>query len=121
MLRLLRIFSNSRLWLFYSGLIALAFIGVLLLLAPAQVPVAVYKLCLLMLSGIAGFCIDRAIFPYAEPSSYLVADWRHEPDADNAADADFPVVERYKAIFAVAMVRQALLIVISMLAVGLGL
>lgn len=121
MMRIKRVLANSRWWFFYAALVAAALVWGLVLLASAQVPVALYKLCLLMLSGITGFCIDRAFFPYAEPSSYLVADWRREPDADNQDDADYPVVPEYRAVFVAAMMRQALLIAVSMLAVGLGL
>lgn len=120
-MRMRKFFANSRWWFLYAALIALALIGGLVLLAPVQMPVALYKLCLLMLSGIAGFCIDRSFFPYAEPSSYLVTDWRREPDSDKPDDADYPVVLEYRAVFVAAMMRQVLLIAFSMLAVGLGL
>lgn len=116
-----RFLANSRLWFFYSSLVALCLVAGLVFLSPVQMPVAVYKLCLLMLSGIAGFCIDRAFFPYAEPSSYLDDDWRREPDADRPEDADFPIVREYHAVFVAAMARQAFLIAVSMMAVGLGL
>jgi len=121
MTRLIRLFTNRRLWVFYSCVVALGFVGGLTLLSPAQVPVALYKLCLLMLAALAGYCIDRALFPYAEPSSYLVSDWRCDPDADKPSDADYPVVPEYRALFGLAVARQALLVGVSMLAVGLGL
>ena len=121
MTRLTRLFMNRRFWFLYSGIVALALIGALALFSPPHVPVTVYKLCLLMLSALAGYCIDRALFPYAEPSSYLVSDWRCDPDADKPSDADYPVVAEYRVLFAVAVARQALLVGVSMMAVGLGL
>lgn len=120
-MKLLKLLANTRLWFLFCALAALGLIGALALFAPAQVPVAVYKLCLLLLAGVAGFCVDRSLFPYAEPSSYLADDWRKEPDADNPGDADFPVAEEYRAVFVVAMLRQALIVAVAMLAVGLGL
>lgn len=65
--------------------------------------------------------LDRVLFPFASPSSYLADDWRKEPDADHPDDADFPVAGGYGRIFGCAMLRQAMLIVGAMLAVGLGL
>lgn len=121
MRRFIQFLCSSRLWMLYTGLVTLGLILSLAVLAPVQLPVALYKLCLLLLSGIAGFCIDRSFFPYAEPSGYLTEDWRHDPGSDNPDDADFPVVPEYRFIFAVSMARQALLIAVSMLAVGLGL
>lgn len=121
MQRFIRSLASRRLWFLYAGLVTVGLISALAVLSPVQVPVALYKLCLLMLSGIAGFCIDRSLFPYAEPSSYLADDWRHDPGSDKPDDADFPVVPEYRLLFAAAMARQAVLIAVSMLAVGLGL
>lgn len=118
---LLKTFTNTRLWFLFCALVALVLIVALAVFAPAQVPVAVYKLCLLLLAAVAGFCVDRALFPYAEPSGYLKDDWRKDPDADNTNDADYPIAEDYCGVFVVAMLRQALIVAVAMLAVGLGL
>lgn len=115
------IISNPRLWLFFCALALAALVALLALLAPQQVPVAAYKLCLLLLAGLAGYGLDRALFPYAEPSSYLLRDWRAEPRADVPFGADYPVVPEYRTVFMTATLRQALVICVAMLAVGLGL
>ena len=54
MLKCFTVLSNPRLWFFFCGLCLAALIGLLAVLAPQQVPVAAYKLCLLLLAGIAG-------------------------------------------------------------------
>ena len=48
--------------------IALALSIAVLLLAPAQLPVSLYKLNLIALAAVAGYWIDRSIFPYARPN-----------------------------------------------------
>ena len=37
---------------------------------PAQVPVVLYKLALVMLAAILGMFFDVAVFPFATPDSY---------------------------------------------------
>ncbi len=120
-MKLLKLLANTRLWFLFCALAALGLIALLALFAPQQVPVAVYKLCLLLLAGVAGYCLDRSLYPYAEPSGYLDIDWRKEPDADYPGDADYRVAKGYHWIFIAAMLRQALIVSVAMLAVGLGL
>ena len=49
-------------WLF-----ALALSLAVFAISPAQVPVALFKLNLISLAAIAGYWIDRSVFPYARP------------------------------------------------------
>ena len=49
-------------WLFALVLSLLVFA-----ISPAQVPVALFKLNLISLAAIAGYWIDRSVFPYARP------------------------------------------------------
>ena len=112
---------SSRRWFALALLLTLCLSALLILFAPQQVSVVHYKLVLTLLAGMVGYMLDRVLFPFAAPSSYLKDDWRHDPDADNANDADFPVTVSYRTIFCYAMLRQAMLIVGAMLAVGLGL
>lgn len=49
-------------WLFALFLSLLVFA-----ISPAQVPVALFKLNLISLAAIAGYWIDRSVFPYARP------------------------------------------------------
>lgn len=37
------------------------------LIAPQQLPVTLYKLSLVSLAAVAGYWIDRSLFPYARP------------------------------------------------------
>lgn len=39
-----------------------------LLLKPEQLPVSIYKLNLIALAAVAGYWVDRSIFPYARPN-----------------------------------------------------
>ena len=120
-MKFLKALFSSRRW-FALALLATICLSVLLLLfAPQQVAVVHYKLVLTLLAGLVGYMLDRVLFPFASPSSYLADDWRKEPDADHPDDADFPVAGGYGRIFGCAMLRQVMLIVGAMLAVGLGL
>lgn len=48
-------------------LIALALSALVFLLAPQQIPVSLYKINLIALAAVAGYWIDRSVFPYARP------------------------------------------------------
>ncbi len=51
-----------------NWLLAAVFLCVLVfLLAPQQLPVSLYKLSLIALAAVAGYWIDRSLFPYARP------------------------------------------------------
>ena len=112
---------NCRRWLGLAVLAALALAAQVAVLSPHQGPVAMYKLGLMLAGGVAGYALDRALWPFASPSSYLVDDWRDNPDADEPGNADYPVVVEYKSIFCIAMLRQAAMAACGMLAVSLGL
>lgn len=112
---------NARSWLALCVLLTVALLVLLALFAPQQLPVVHYKLALTLLAGLAGYWLDRVLFPFAAPSGYLEDDWRKTPDADRPNDADYPVVCGYGVIFCYAMLRQAIIISGAMLAVSLGL
>ena len=120
-MKFLKALVSARRW-FTLALTCILFLSALLALsAPLQIPVVHYKLVLTLLSGFVGYRLDRVLFPFAAPSSYLVEDWHDDPDADNPGNADFPVVSGYESIFCYAMIRQAVIVVGAMLSVGLGL
>ena len=50
-------------WLVVSLVLALA----IWLLAPHQLGVTIYKLSMVSLAAVAGYWIDRSLFPYARP------------------------------------------------------
>lgn len=113
--------KNSRLWFVYCVVLAVVLAVLLCAVAPVQIPVAMYKVVLALGAGLAGYWLDRAIWPYAHPAGYLADDWRKEPDADNEDNADYPIVTEYRWPFVAAMLRQAAIVGVCMLAVCLGL
>lgn len=101
--------------------VAVGLAAMLAVISPQQLPVAGYKLALVTMAVYLGYWIDRWGFPYARPDSFLVAaDWR--ADAKPAQDrANHPVVPGCERIYAFAMLRRALIMLGTMLAMGLGL
>lgn len=55
-------------------LIALILSLAVFLIAPQQLPVSLYKLNLISLAALAGYWIDRAVFPYARPQVSALRD-----------------------------------------------
>ena len=55
-------------------LIALVLSLAVFLIAPQQLPVSLYKLNLISLAALAGYWIDRAVFPYARPQVSALSD-----------------------------------------------
>ncbi|WP_085165889.1 putative holin [Gilliamella bombi] len=110
---------------------------IITLLSPQQLPVVVYKLSLVLLSAVVGYHLDRALFPYSSPGSYLCTDWKKDGknfyqikykkdgrlyDKSNANYlAEYPVLEPYRMIFAVVLIRRALIVFAVILGVTLGL
>ena len=105
-------------------LLAAIFLAVLVFaLAPHQLPVSVYKLSLIALAAVAGYWVDRSLFPYARPDVFLSVD---EPPVEEDGPeggtltlgtlAD-PVLPR---LMAAAMLRRAIIVAAAMIAVGLG-
>lgn len=84
-------------------LVALLLAAVVWLLAPQQLSVTVYKLSLVAAAAVAGYWLDRSLFPYARPDRYLEG-----------------TVAEFSLIFASAMLRRAVIVAAAMLAVGLG-
>lgn len=108
---------------------------VVLFFAPAQLPVTLYKLNLIALAAVAGYWIDRSIFPYARPN--IDALRLIEP-----VDDALPVAQQYSEVgdaeqlelqgrflaplygelyyFAATQIRRALIVAATILAVSLG-
>ena len=84
-------------WLFSSALLFIL-IG---WTSPAQIPVAIYKLSLVSLSAVLGYWLDRSLFPWARPNSFC-------PWGESLCCA-------------AAMIRRAILVAATCLAVALGL
>jgi hypothetical protein len=116
-----RFVLHPRLQLVFFALLALALQGVILLFSPAQSPVVLYKLALVVIAAILAVFCDVAVFPFARPDSYLALDWRNDPDADRPGEADYPIADGYEGAFCAACLRRALIIAAFVLAVSLGL
>ena len=81
------------------ALAALALVAVLTAISPAQAPVMMYKVVLVMLGAVLGYWIDRAIYPYARPHELLGDDW----------------------IMSLACLRRALIVIACVLGLTMGL
>jgi hypothetical protein len=101
-------------------LIAVLLIAVIAVIAPKQLPVALFKLTLVSLAAVLGYQLDRSLFPYARPDSYLKLDWRCV-GGRCTRDADYQVVSGYQRVFALAMLRRAIIVAAVVIGVALGL
>lgn len=130
----------SQIRLFKWYLVAITLFAIITLLSPQQLPVVAYKLALVLLSAVIGYHLDRALFPYASPGGYLYNDWKkfgpdfytqqyiesqvnnEQPNAiDSKMRAEYPVLDEYRNLFAVVLIRRALIISAVILGITLGL
>lgn len=102
------------------GAAAVACLAVVAIVSPVQLPVAVYKLALVLLAGYLGYWLDVWLFPYSRPDGYLASNWQIAPGFKRD-QADHAIVDGYALVFAFALIRRALIVGFCMLAVGLGL
>ena len=101
-------------------LTALLLIIAIALISPQQLPVALYKLSLISLAAVVAYWLDRSLFPYARPDSYLKYDWRCTGTSCEL-DADHQVAQGYNQVFAAAMLRRAIIVGAVVVGVALGL
>lgn len=107
---------RTTLWI----LAAVVLLYLIFKVAPQQLPVALYKVSLIALAVVLGYWVDRALFPYARPDSYLEKDWRlgtREP----VNDADYPVCSRYWREFCTSQIRRAIIVGCVVLGMAMGL
>lgn len=107
-----RLFS----WILLS---ALLFAG-LYFISPQQAEVAYYKFALVIAAAIAGYWIDRALFPYARPDGYLADFWQKGSD-EPIGQVDFEIVNGYNNVFAAVNIRRAIIVGCTILGVTLAL
>ena len=99
-------------WLIVTFLLLL----VIVLLHPQQLPVSLYKLSLVSMAGVAGYWLDRELFPYARPDDFMA----------QAVSVGAPFVPAravapgLQLVFSAAMLRRAIIVGCAMLAMGLG-
>ncbi len=102
-------------------LLAIALLAVIAVASPAQLPVVLYKAALVALAGVMGYWLDRVLFPYARPDSFLWRDWRKGTD-EPEGDVDFPIASTdYMAAYCTAQVRRAVVVGAVVLGVAAGL
>ncbi|WP_284428188.1 putative holin, partial [Acidovorax sp. SUPP2522] len=63
---------RNSLWL----VLAIVLIALIAAIAPQKLSLTIYKSSLVALAAVMGYWLDRALFPYARPDSYLHKDWR---------------------------------------------
>lgn len=122
--------------------IALVLSIAVLLLSPGQLPVSLYKLNLIALAAVAGYWIDRSIFPYARPNIDALRLIEPPPEIEVTSDeaargvvqtehGEIPIGELQDALsgwpnygelyyFAATQIRRALIVSATILAVSLG-
>jgi len=102
-------------------ILAIALLALIAVLSPVQLPVVAYKAALIALAAVLGYWLDRVLFPYARPDSYLYRDWRHGTD-EPEGDVDFPVAKpEYIRAFCTAQIRRAVIVGCVVIGVAVGL
>lgn len=104
-------------WVILSVLLLLG----LFFVSPQQVPVALYKLTLITIAAVVGYHLDRALFPYARPDIYLRNDWKTNLNIEHKYKDHYELVDGYSLVFAVAMLRRAIIVAAVVIGVALGL
>lgn len=111
-----RIFPRN----FLFTILAIVSLIALYLLQPLQFGVVCYKLALVFMGATVGYWLDRSLFPYARPDGFLKRCWQHGTE-EPEGEADFEVVEGYGWVYAICMIRRALIIFAVVLGLTLGL
>lgn len=104
-------------------LLAVVLLAVIAYIAPQQLSVTLYKLSLVSIAAIVGYHLDRALFPYASPGSYLKANWKKGPHyrAINKESPEYPIQVGYELVFAAVLLRRAIIVTACIIGVTLGL
>lgn len=90
-------------------------------LSPVQLPVVIYKVCLVCLGALVFFWVDRLTFPYSRPGGYLVDPWQSNGIFKKGV-ADYVIVSGYETVFAMSFIRRAIMMCFGgALGVALGL
>lgn len=93
-------------------------------IVPHQLAVSLYKLSLVSMAAVVGYWLDRSLFPYARPDSFLTQDAEDAPpEAEPHSDLVQGLVVQdrtWMSLMGVSMLRRAIIIGCAMLAMGLG-
>lgn len=113
-------------------IIALALSALVFVLAPQQLPVSLYKLNLIALAAVAGYWIDRSVFPYARPQLDALRALDTPDDGEPAELTDDPREPGQECLLVQlpsatplyfmlgCMLRRAIVMAATIVAVGLG-
>lgn len=101
-----------------AALVLVVIIGVL---SPHQLGVTVYKLALVTIAVVLGYHLDRGLFPYASPGSYLQSDWKNASPYQGDDKPEYPIVPGCERVFAAVLLRRAIVVGAIVLGVTLGL
>lgn len=96
--------------------VSLALTAFIYLTAPHLLPVSLYKLSLITSAAWVAYWIDRSLFPYARPDSFL-----EQPFSAGArCEAKRAVPAAYQVAYGLAQLRRALIVAAAMIGVALG-
>ncbi|BCZ41309.1 TPA: putative holin [Serratia marcescens] len=113
--------QRLRNWIILAVVLLLA----IAIVSPMQLGVTLYKLSLVSIAAILGYHLDRALFPYASPGSYLIDDWKNAlgkpPIPSGRNEPEFPVATGYELVFAAVLLRRALIVSAICIGVTMGL
>lgn len=104
-------------WWLIATVLLLVVIG---LAYPQQLPVSLYKLSLVTMAGVVGYWFDRSLFPYARPDSFIARGMQEEAACDIDLDDCKLIPWDDGLVFAMAMLRRAIIVGSAMLSIGLG-
>ena len=111
---------------------ALALALVVFLIAPQQLPVSIYKLSLVSMAAVAGYWIDRSLFPYARPDGQLARELLEarplievDGTAEECGSDDVCAMATAASncdvyLLIAAMLRRAVIVAAAIMAVSLG-
>ncbi|EPA6640189.1 putative holin [Serratia bockelmannii] len=106
-------------------ILAVVLLVAIAIVSPMQLGVTLYKLSLVSIAAILGYHLDRALFPYASPGSYLIDDWKETqgkpPIPSGRNEPEFPVATGYELVFAAVLLRRALIVSAICIGVTMGL
>lgn len=111
--------------LFKCRMVGWMLIGLLLsvlifVLAPQQIPVSLYKINLIAMAGVVGYWLDRSLFPYARPDSFLALFMEDDARIDGGQRFNRDYFVHNDLLFVASQIRRAIIVAASMIAVGLG-
>lgn len=114
-------FFSTKVPRLFGWQVATVLLGALIyFLAPQQLPVSLYKLSLVTMGGVVGYWLDRALFPYARPDSFIRIVDMHRAHVDGPIFQKRIIDDNEVSTLNTAMLRRAIIVAAVMIAIGLG-